>query len=143
MTFLLALLLPCRTPCSEGTGCSHGSEGGLGDGNGLSVLPYKYSFPKARGSKFQSCCLSTNSMSVEVDGFAQGLQSAPEHGNESSLAYVKVFWAPNIWCSWFMWPQCPCVDKTQPPFGTDHPAALLSIPSSREELCNSLIAVGL
>lgn len=149
-----------ETPCSEGTGCSCGSEAGLGDGNGLLLL-YKHGFlPRAREGGLQSCFLFANSISIEGDGFAQGLQSAPERQNgmgaflllaateliRSILVYLKVFWAPNhwksIWSTWFVRPRCPCADKTQPLWHRS-PAALASILSSREELCNTLIAVGL
>lgn len=93
----------------------------------------------------------TSSISMEADGFAQGLQSAPEPQNgmgtllllavreliRSSLVHLKVFWAPNCWksawSSWFMWFQCPRVDH---PFGADHQRSIYS--TSQREVVQQL-----
>lgn len=96
----------------------------------------------------------TISISVEADGFAQGLQSAPEPQNgmgtllllavreliRSSLVHLKVFWAHNCWksawSSWFMRFRCPRVVQTHHPFGTDHPQRIYS--TSQREVVQQL-----
>lgn len=80
-TFPPPLLLSCRTSCWRAQVALAGQKLGWGGGNGL-LLPYKHDFlPKIGEGELQSHSLFPNSISVEVNGFAQGLQSAPECWN--------------------------------------------------------------
>lgn len=88
--------------------------------------PVQARFPSQgkAGRGLQSRFSFASSVSVAADGFAQGLQSAPECQDgmgallllalmeliRSILAYLKVFWAPKRWksiCSSWFWPRVP------------------------------------
>lgn len=108
----------------------------------------------AGGSGFWFHSLPAISISVEADGFAQGLQSAPRCQNgmgalllwavteliRSILEYLKVFWAPNHWNL-----GVPVQTRPNLPLAQITSSTLVVLPtlSSRAELCNALIAVGL